>query len=46
MKMDRPQIEKTTRYYNQTGSVLELLGYEKKRKIKEYTKKRLGKGKK
>jgi hypothetical protein len=37
-----PHIEKTTRYYNQTGSDLESAGYEK-RKTKEYMKKRLGK---
>jgi hypothetical protein len=44
MEMDRPNIEKTTKYYNQTGSVLEPAGYEIKRKTKEYTEKRLGKG--
>jgi hypothetical protein len=41
--MDRPHTEITTRYYNQTGSVLEHAGYEK-RKTKEYMEKRLGKG--
>jgi hypothetical protein len=42
--MDRPHIEKTTRYYNQAGSVLEPARYEKKRKTKEYTEKRFEKG--
>jgi hypothetical protein len=42
MEMDRPHIEKTTRYYNQIGSVLEPTGYEKKRETKEYMEKRLG----
>jgi hypothetical protein len=36
MEMDRPHIEKTLRYYNQTGFVLEPAGYEIKRKTKEY----------
>jgi hypothetical protein len=31
MEMDRPHIEKTSRYYNRTSSVLEPVGYEKKR---------------
>jgi hypothetical protein len=44
MEMDRPHIEKTTRYYHQTGSVLEPTGYEKMKKTKEYTKKKHGKG--
>jgi hypothetical protein len=39
-----PHIEKTTRYYNQTGSVLEPAMHKKKRKTKEYTEKRFGKG--
>jgi hypothetical protein len=30
MEMVRPHIEKTTRYYNQTGFALEHAGYEKK----------------
>jgi hypothetical protein len=30
MEMDRPHIEKTTRYYHHTGSVLEPAGYQKK----------------
>jgi hypothetical protein len=38
MEMDRPHIEKPTRYYNQTGSILEPAVYEKKRKPKEYMK--------
>jgi hypothetical protein len=42
--MDRPHIEKTTRYYNQTDFVLEPAGYEKKRKTKEYMEERLWKG--
>jgi hypothetical protein len=32
MKMGRPHIEKTTRYYNQTDSVSEPSGCKKKRK--------------
>jgi REP element-mobilizing transposase RayT len=40
--MDKPHIEKTTRYYKQTGFVVELTGYEKKRKIKEYMEETLG----
>jgi hypothetical protein len=32
MKIDRMHIEKTARYYHQTGSVLEPAGYEKKRR--------------
>jgi hypothetical protein len=44
MELDRPHIKKTTRYYNQTGSVLEPAGYDKKRITKEYTEKRLRKG--
>jgi hypothetical protein len=44
MEMDWPHIEKTTRYYYQTGSDLEPAGYEKKMKTKEHTEKRLGKG--
>jgi hypothetical protein len=44
MEMDRSHIEKTTRYYHMTGSVLEPSEYENKRKTKEYTDKRLGKG--
>jgi hypothetical protein len=43
MEMDRSHIE-LTKYYNQTGSVLEPVEYEKKRKTKEYTEKRLEKG--
>jgi hypothetical protein len=43
-KMDRPHIEKTTRCYNKTGSVLEPARYEKKRKTNEYKEKRIGKG--
>jgi hypothetical protein len=43
MEMDRPHIEKTTRHYKQTGSVLDPAEY-KKRKTKEYTEKRLGEG--
>jgi hypothetical protein len=30
MEMDRPHIEKTTNYYNQTGSFLELTGTRKR----------------
>jgi hypothetical protein len=41
MEMDRLHIEKTTKYYNQTGSVLVPTGYKKKKKTKEYTEKRL-----
>jgi hypothetical protein len=44
MEMVKLHIEKTTRYYNQTGSVLEPTGYEQKRKTKEYIEKRFGKG--
>jgi hypothetical protein len=46
MDMDRPHIEKTTRYYmyNQTCSVFEPTGYKKKSNAKEYTEKRLGNG--
>jgi hypothetical protein len=44
MEMDRPPIEKTTRYYNQNGSVFEPAGYEKKRKTKKYMENRFGKG--
>jgi hypothetical protein len=40
MEMDRPHIEKTTRYYHQTGSSLEPVGYEKRR-TKEYIEMRL-----
>jgi hypothetical protein len=43
MELDRPHIEKTIRYYNQTGFVLKHAGYEKKRKTKEYMEKILGK---
>jgi hypothetical protein len=43
MEMVTLHNEKTTRYYNQTGSVLEPAKYEMKRKTKKYTEKRLGK---
>jgi hypothetical protein len=44
MDMDRAHIDKTTKYYTQTGSALEFAEYEKKRKTKEYMEKRLRKG--
>jgi hypothetical protein len=42
MEIVRPHIEKTTRCYNQTGSVLEPTGYEKK-KTEGYMEMSLGK---
>jgi hypothetical protein len=32
MELEMPYIEKTTRYYHQTGTVLEPAGYEKRRR--------------
>jgi hypothetical protein len=44
MEKDRPTIDKTTKYFNQIGSVFEPAGYKKKSKTKEYTEKNIGKG--